>query len=157
MKRTPALAAGAAALVAAGLLAVPAGAAGRPRIDLDGFGTFTAVEGAVTVAGTATGDPFDGSYTGALAPLDGTFPDPGACEPATASVRFEGARERLLELTADGTVCGQHLQPPFVVTQVFTGRFTVEATSQRRFARTDGFLGVRLATDGRAGVEAIDT
>jgi hypothetical protein len=157
MNRTRLLSAGTAGLIAIGLAVAPAGAAGRPRIDLDGAGTFTSRDDGVALVGTATGDPFDGSYAGTLTPLDGTFPGPGSCEPATVEVRYDGPRAHFLELAAQGAVCGQHVQPPFVVTQVFTGRFAVAATSQRRVARTDGFLDVRLAEDGRASVDAVDT
>ena len=132
--------------------------AASSKVDTDGFGTYV-VDGNGTAAltGTATGAPFDGTYTATLAAADGTLPDPGVCEPATATMRLDGTRGRYLELTSTDEVCGQWLQPPYVVTHVFTGRYTVTASSSRRLTGTDGFFEVRLATEGRAGVFAIDT
>ena len=54
-------------------------------------------------------------------------------------------------------MCGVFVQEPFVVTHVFTGRYDVAATSERKLRGADGFLEVRLANDGRASVFAIDT
>ena len=136
----------------------PAGAAGRPRVDFTGQGSYLmAGDGSAAVAGTATGKPFDGSYTGTVAADDGSLADPGECEPATATLRLENPRGRYLELTSAGTVCGQEVQPPFVVTHVFTGTYEVTASSRKKLVGTDGFLEVRLANDGRAAVFAIDT
>ncbi|HEX2063970.1 MAG TPA: hypothetical protein VHE80_06080 [Acidimicrobiales bacterium] len=147
-------------LVLAGVLATvaPASAAGKPKVDFDGHGTYTmAGDGSAGLTGTGTGEPFDGSYVAALAASDGTLPDPGSCEAATATVTLQGPRGRFLELAATGDVCGRHLQSPYVVTQLFTGRYEVVSAWQKRFLGSDGFLEVYLATDGRAGVVAIDT
>jgi len=139
-------------------LASPAGAATRYKVDVHGLGTYTSTATGVTPTGTATGEPFDGAFTATLGANDGSLPEPGVCEPATATLRLEGSRDRFLELAATGNVCGTWVQPPTsVVTQVFTGRYAVTASSQRRLVGTDGFYEVRLADDGRASVFAIDT
>ena len=136
----------------------PASAAGKPKVDFDGHGTYSmAGDGSAVLGGAATGEPFDGTYTATLSASDGTLPDAGACEEGTATVRLDGSRGRFLELVAAGDVCGKHLQPPYVVTHLFTGRYDVDSSWQKRFLGTDGFLEVYLATEGRAGVLAIDT
>jgi hypothetical protein len=147
-------------LVLAAVLATmaPASAAGKPKVDVDGHGTYTlAGDGSAVLAGAATGEPFDGTYTATLAASDGTLPEPGVCEEGTATVRLDGPRGRFLELVAAGDVCGKHLQPPYVVTHQFTGRYDVASAWQKRFLGTDGFLDISLFTEGRAGVFAIDT
>lgn len=136
----------------------PASAAGKPKVDFDGHGTYTtAVDGSAVLAGSGTGEPFDGTYTATLAAVDGTLPDPGACEAGTATLAVEGRRGRFIELVGTGEVCGKHLQPPYAVTHLFTGRYDVVSAWQKRFLGTDGFLEVGLFTEGRAGVFAIDT
>ena len=139
------------------LLAGPVEAGPRHKVDTHGFGTWTAAAGGAALSGTATGAPFDGAFTAQLTADDGALPEPGVCEPATGTLRLEGSRDRVLELTATGSVCGQWLQPPNVVTQVFTGRYLVTASSQRRLVGTEGFYEIRLAVDGRASAFAIDT
>ena len=149
-----------AVLVVAVVLATvaPASAAGKPRVDFDGHGTYSvASDGSAALAGAGTGDPFDAAYTTTLAASDGTLPDPGTCEPGTATVTLEGSRGRFLELVATGDLCGKHLQPPYVETHRFTGRYDVVSSWQKRFLGSDGFLQVSLFTEGRAGVFAIDT
>ncbi len=54
-------------------------------------------------------------------------------------------------------MCGRHLQPPYVVTHLFTGRYDIVSAWKKRFVDTEGFFEVSLANDGRAGVFAIDT
>lgn len=146
----------AAALVAG--TASGAAAGGRPRVDSPGFGTYT-VDGTGTavIDATATGAPFDGVVTATLAADDGTLPPEGVCEPATATIRLDGSRERFVELTAHDDVCGEYPTETYVVSHDFTGRYLVTDSSQRRLQGTEGFLSVRLAVDGRASVFAIDT
>jgi hypothetical protein len=147
--------------VAAALALVPvtsADAASKPRVDVDGLGTYSVgQDGAAVLTGPATGVPFSGSYTAVLRADDGTLPAPGECEPGSASLRIDGSRGRYLELSSSDEVCGVFVQEPFVVTHVFTGRYDVAATSERKLRGGDGFLEVRLANDGRASVFAIDT
>lgn len=138
--------------------AAPAFAEPKPVVDVRGQGTFVLdALGAAVITGPATGKPFDGTYTARLAAADGTLPAPGECEPGTATLRVDDPRDRSYALTSSDDICGEFLQPPFVVTHVFTGRYDVAASTKRRLLGTDGFLEVRLATDGRASVFAIDT
>jgi hypothetical protein len=154
-----------AALMTTGLAAVlalapmtSAQAATKYKVDFDGQGTYTVgADGSAVVTGRATGTPFDGRYRAVLRADDGTLPDPGQCEPGSATVRLDGTRGRYLELSSDDEICGQYLQPLYVVTHLFTGRYDVTMTSERRLRGGDGFLEIRLATEGRAGVFAIDT
>ena len=152
------VAAGALVAAAVATLSAPASAEPKPRIDAGGPGTYTlAADGSAVITGTATGTPFEGPYTATLAAADGTLPAPGECEPATVTARLDGPGGRYVELQSTDEVCGQHLQPPYVVTQVFTGRYTITASSKRNLIGTDGFVEARLATDGRAFMFAIDT
>jgi hypothetical protein len=147
-----------AVLVATLLTAVTPASADKSKVNFNGLGTYEIrSDGSAALAGSATGEPFDGRYEATLVPADGTLPEPGACEPATAMLRLEGVRDRFLELSSHGTVCGQYLQAPFVVTQVFTGRYAITAASRRPLVGTDGFVELRLTVDGRASAFAIDT
>jgi hypothetical protein len=154
-----------AALVTTGLASVlvlapvtSAQAAPKYQVDFSGQATYTVrADGSALVTGTATGAPFDGRFTAVLRADDATLPEPGQCEPGSATVRLEGSRGRYLELSSSDDVCGVHVQPPYVVTHLFTGRYDVTQTSERRLRGDDGFVEVRLANDGRASVFAIDT
>lgn len=138
--------------------AAPAGASLRPRIDVGGPGTYALDQsGVAEIGGTSTGRPFDVPYTARLAADDGTLPAPGECEPATVTVLIDGPRRRHVELESAGTVCGQRPQPPYVVTQVYTGLYEVKEAMPRRLQGTDGFVELRLASEGRANLIAIDT
>jgi hypothetical protein len=154
-----------AALVTTGLAAAlalapvtSAHAAPKPQVNFSGLGTHTVTsEGNAIADGTATGIPFNGSFHAALQPLDGTLPDPGVCEDGHASIRIDGARGKYAVLIGNGRICGQYLQPPFVVTQVFTGRYDVASTSERKLRGGDGWFEIRLTNDGRAAVTAFDS
>jgi hypothetical protein len=147
------------ALLAAGT-AIPAQAAAKPRIDLRGadVGSFVVDEaGAARLTGQVTGTPFDGTYVAVLAADDGTLPDPGNCEPATATLEVTGTKHRFLHLAASGEVCGAWPDATYVVTHDFVGRYDVTDSSVRKTRGTDGWISLVLATEGRANVEAIDT
>jgi hypothetical protein len=144
------------AAAAIGLTAAIANAAG-PAIDLDGMGTYVVEDdGSVTVRGSITGQPVAGPFVGTLAADDGSLPEPGDCEPATATLRAEGVKRRFVELTADGDVCGQWTDETYRATHVFTGRYVLTASFPRKRS-IDGFYEIRLADNGVAGVRAIDT
>jgi hypothetical protein len=113
-------------------------------------------EGAL-LAGEVTGKPFDGPYTATLAGDDGSLPVPGECEPATATLSVTGPRGKYLDLAATGQVCGRWTDAVSIVTHRFTGRYEVVATSERKLRGGDGWIGVLLATEGRANVEAFDS
>lgn len=147
------------ALLAA-VTALPAEAAPPPRIDLrgDGIGSFVIDDaGSARLTGHVTGTPFDGTYTAVLAADDGTLPEPGACEPATAAVDVSGAKHLHLQLAASGEVCGTWPDATYVVTHDFVGRYEVTDGSVRKTRGTDGWISLVLATEGRANIEAIDT
>ncbi len=138
--------------------ASPAGAAGRHRVDLTGFGMYTIdVEGTATATGTASGEPFDGTFVATLSATDGSLPDPGVCEFATVTLRLNGEKGRLIQLASADQACGKWVDVTYVVTQVFTGRYLVTDSSRRQLAGTEGFYEIRLTVDGRASVFAIDT
>jgi hypothetical protein len=148
--------------VAAAIALLPAtvDAAGpRYKIDFTGDGTYTlAADGSAVVTAHVNGRPFAGASTTVLAANDGSLPAPGACEPATVTVSVAGDGRDYMELTATGDVCGQFVQPPYIATHVFTGRYTVVDASKRNLVGTDGFLEVRLAeSTAQAAVAGIDT
>ena len=147
------------ALLAA-VTAVPAEAAPRPLIDLRGadVGSFVVDDaGAARLTGRVTGRPFDGTYTAVLTADDASLPEPGRCEPATATLKVTGPKKRYLRLAATGEVCGTWPDATYVVTHQFVGRYQVTHSSARRLRGTDGWISQILATEGRANVEAIDT
>lgn len=151
-----------AVLICGALLAAtaPADAAPPPRIDLRGAGLGSFVidaAGTAQLIGEVTGTPFDGTYAAALAADDGSLPEPGACEPATATLDVTGPRNRYLRLAATGEVCGTWPDATYVVTHRFVGRYRVTDSSARRLRGTDGWMSQTLATEARANVEAIDT
>ena len=78
----------------------PRGGRSPPRIDLRGadVGSFVVDDaGAARLTGQVTGIPFDGTYTAVLAADDGSLPEPGVCEPATATLDVTGPKHRYLE------------------------------------------------------------
>ena len=140
--------------------AVPAEGAPPPRVDLrgDDVGSFVVDDaGAALLTGHVTGTPFDGTYTAVLAAADGSLPEIGVCEPATATVDVTGPKGQYLRLAATGEVCGAWPDATYVVTHNFAGRYQVTDSSVRKAQRTDGWISLILATEGRANLEAIDT
>jgi hypothetical protein len=146
------------ATVTALSVAAPAQAAGRPKIDESSTtATFDLVGGAAVVTGEMDGRPFAGSSSSTLTADDGTLPEPGACEPATVSFHLDGPGRRSLTTEAVGETCGEFVQLPFIVVQVFTGRYEVTDGHPQGLTGTDGFLEVRLGDDGSASTFLIDT
>ena len=140
--------------------AAQASAARPPQVDLRGatLGSYAVDDaGTARLAGSLTGKPFDGSYTATLAAADGSLPEAGTCEPATATLHLTGTRSRHLDLTATGEVCGEWPSPTYVVTHDFTGTYVVDGASAKRLRGTDGWIGIVLATEGRANVEVFDS
>lgn len=142
------------------LTAGPALAARPPVVDLRGAGVGSYTldsDGSARLSGAVTGAPFDGAYTATLTSADGSLPEPGDCEPATAAVDVAGPKGRTLHLAAEGEVCGTWVDATYVVTHRFVGRYVVTDASARRLRGTDGWITVILATEGRANLEAVDT
>jgi hypothetical protein len=140
--------------------AAPATAARPPAVDLrgDGLGSYTLDDaGTALLSGAVAGKPFDGAYTARLASSDGSLPDPGTCEPATATLRVTARRHRFLELAATGEVCGMWTDTTYTVTHSFVGSYVVTGASTRRLRCSDGWISIILTTEGGANVEAIDT
>jgi hypothetical protein len=151
----------AASTVAVLAVAAPADAAQRPprpKVELStSTGTFSELAGGALVSAQMDGRPFGGEATAVLLADDGSPPAPGVCEPATVSFGLDGRARRFVSAVATGEVCGQFVQPPFIATQVFTGRYEVGDSSRRAIVGTDGFLEVRLGDDGSASLFLIDT
>jgi hypothetical protein len=148
----------AASAVAVLAVAAPVDAARRPKVELSTeTGSFFALGGGALVEADMDGRPFDGAATAVLLADDGSLPAPGACEAATVSFGLDGRARRFISAVATGEVCGQFVQPPFIATQVFTGRYEVTDSSRRPLVGADGFLEVRLGEDGSASLFLIDT
>jgi hypothetical protein len=147
------------AALALSTAASPAVAAPKPLVDLRGadVGTYSLdAAGAAQLAGSVTGDPFDGTYVATLAADDGSMPAPGSCEPATGTLEVTSPR-RTLRLDAVGEVCGEYADATYVVTHRFVGSYVVTDATHRRLRGTDGWISLILATEGRANVEAFDS
>lgn len=147
------------AALAVPALASPAVAAPKPLVDLRGadVGTYSLdATGTAHLAGSVTGDPFDGTYVATLAADDGSLPAPGTCEPATGTLDVTSPK-RTLSLEAIGEVCGVFTDATYVVTHRFVGRYVVTDATSRRLRGTDGWISLVLATEGRANVEAFDS
>ena len=159
MNRTTRLTALAVAALALPAIAGPAVAAPKPLVDLRGADVGTYVldaTGAAQLAGSVTGDPFDGTYVATLAADDGSLPAPGTCEPATGALDVNSSK-RTLHLDAVGEVCGEFADATYVVTHRFVGHYVVADATSRRLRGSDGWISLVLATEGRANVEAFDS
>lgn len=156
--RSRLLAAGLLAGVATLAVAAPADAGRRPTIDISTTtATFEVVGGAAVVTGQMEGRPFGGTSTATLVADDGTLPQPGDCESATVAFQLDGPGRRFIAADAVGQVCGEFVQPPFIATHSFTGRYVVSDSRRGGLTGTDGFLEVRLGEDGSASTFLIDT
>ena len=93
-----------------------------------------------------------GDLAANIHPDDRTMPAAGECETALAFVFVEGTRGADTWLSSAGQVCGLWLDAPNVVTHVFTGVATFEESDVRRLEGQEGFLEIRLAVGGGAGV-----
>jgi hypothetical protein len=150
----------AASTVAVLAVAAPADAAraARPKVELSTTtGSFFALAGGALLSAQVEGRPFAGEATATLLADDGSPPEPGRCEPATVSFGLDGPARRFISAVATGELCGEDVQPPYIVTHVFTGRYEVTDSSRRVIVGSDGFLEVRLGEDGSASLFLIDT
>jgi hypothetical protein len=137
----------------------PALAGPKPRVQLSSRGGELALgqDGSATVSGWVEGTPFDGQYAAVLTADDGSLPEPGEAEPATATVTVVGPRGQQLVLTGSGTVTGEWVGPNAALTHLFTGRYTADSTVHR-VDGTDGWYSVGVAATMSLGyVEAFDS
>ena len=137
MNRITRLTALAVAALAVPAIASPAVAAPKPLVDLRGadVGTYSLdAAGTAQLAGSVTGDPFDGTYVATLAADDGSLPAPGSCEPATGTLDVTSPK-RTLRLDAVGEVCGEYVDATYVVTHRFVGSYVVTDATHRQSAR----------------------
>jgi hypothetical protein len=159
MRKTGALAVVVLATALGAATSTPALAAPKPRVALSSQGGELALgqDGSATVSGAVEGTPFDGRYTAVLTADDGTLPEPGDAEPATATVTVVGPRGQQLVLTGAGTVTGEWVGPNAALTHKFTGRYTADSTVHR-VDGTDGWYSVGVAATMSLGyVEAFDS
>lgn len=132
---------------------------GRPQVDLAGTGTYEMDQFDIFArgVGSVTGTPFDGTATFLLKPDDGTWPKPGECEQGTAGFAVTGKKRQYIWGISIGEVCGQFLQEPTsVTTQVFTAEYSI-VDAPKRVRDTEGWIEIRLATDGRMSITLFDS
>jgi hypothetical protein len=60
-------------------------------------------------------------------------------------------------LAGEAEICGQYPDGTNVVTHVFSSTYDVVSTSVRKLRGGDGWMEIRLTTDGRAAVSAFDS
>jgi hypothetical protein len=159
MRKTGALAIVVLATALGAATSTPALAGPKPRVAISSQGGELALgqDGSATVSGLVQGAPFDGQYTAVLAAVDGSLPEPGDAEPATATVTVVGPRGQQLVLTGAGTVTGEWVGPNAALTHRFTGRYTADSTVHRADG-TDGWYSVGVAATMSTGyVEAFDS
>jgi hypothetical protein len=159
MRKTRALAVVILATAIGAVTSTPALAGPKPRVQLGSQGGELTLgqDGSATVSGPVDGNPFDGQYTAVLTANDGSLPEPGDSEPATATVTVVGPRGQQLVLTGSGTVTGQWVGPNAALTHLFTGRYTADSTVHR-VDGTDGWYSVGVAATMSLGYfEAFDS
>lgn len=159
MRKTGALAAVVLATALGAATSTPALAGAKPRVELGSSSGELALgqDGSATVSGRVEGTPFDGQYTAVLTADDGSLPEPGGSEPATATVTIVGPRGQQLVLTGSGTVTGEFVGPSTSLTHKFTGRYTAHSTLHR-VDGTDGWYAVGVAATTSLGyVDAFDS
>jgi hypothetical protein len=159
MRTTGALAVVVLAAALGAATSTPALAGPKPRVNLSSQGGQLALgqDGSATVSGPVAGAPFDGQYTAVLTADDGSLPEPGGTEPATATVTIIGLRGQQVVLTGSGEVTGESVGPNASLTHKFTGRYTADS-SVRRVDGTDGWYSVGVAATMSLGYfEAFDS
>ncbi len=147
------------ATIASIAAAGPASAArNRPVIEMGSTtATFTVVDGAAAVSGQMDGRPYSGAYTATLTAADGSLPEPGECEPASATFHLDSRVGRFLDVAATGDVCGEFVQLPYITTHAFVGRYDVTGSTKQNVLGTDGWFEIRLGDDGSASTFLVDT
>lgn len=130
----------------------PASATGHAPLALSGTGTHLPPEWGLTrIAADVDSRTLDGTFTAGLR-ID-TMPAPGECEPAWMDFAVHDGRH-WFDFVSLGEVCGHSVQAPTsLVSAVYTGDFDLYDSSRPGFTDTQGWVSVRLATDGVASVE----
>ena len=143
--------------VASTAVSATAGAIPPPKVELTGTGSYTSDPWITAVRSDVGGRPFDGRFTGGLR-ID-AMPAPGECTDAHmlfGVTRADGHHE--LGFISSGEICGHHVQEGIsVISAVYTGDFDLYEGSRRDLIDTQGFVEVRFAVDGRAGVTIVDS
>jgi len=127
-----------------------------PSVELVGAGDYATDEWGLTgVHAQVSGRPFNGSFSGGLL-IDGRqFPEPGACHAADILFIVEQGR-RWLDFITWGEICGVEGGGP--VEYVYTGDYDLyDASAHRNLVNTQGWMEVRLLTDGGAAVTVVDS
>ena len=143
----------AALLVAASMsAAAPASATGNAPLAVAGVGSHEPPEWGLTrVRAEVEGRQLDGTLTAGLR-MD-AVPAPGECVAAWANFAIQDG-PRSFSFVSLGEVCGQSVQEPTSsVFAVYTGDFDLYEATGRGWTDTQGWVSIRLATEGRAGVE----
>jgi len=131
------------ALLAAAITSTTQPASAGSKISVAGLGTSTAnAYGGYDYAGSASGSPFSGDFTGTASAADRALPAVGECEAGQANLRLQDSGGQHYDLSSTGQVCAYLL--PLGVMQQFTGRWSVVATDMRRLIRRDGIMDIRL-------------
>jgi hypothetical protein len=132
--------------------AVPASATGNAPLAVAGTGSHEPPEWGLTrVRADVEGRQLDGTFTAGLR-MD-AVPAPGECVDAWANFAIQDG-PRWFSFVSLGQVCGQSVQEPTSsVFAVYTGDFDLYEASGRGWIDTQGWVSIRLATEGRAGVE----
>jgi hypothetical protein len=151
-KRLIPLVAAAAIAVATLAGAVPASATGNAPVAVSGTGFHEPPQWGLTrVQAEVAGRQLDGIFTAGLR-MD-AVPAPGECVEAWANFAIRDG-QHWFDFVSLGEVCGQSVQEPTSsVFAVYTADFDLYDASRRGWTDTQGWVSIRLATDGRASVE----
>jgi hypothetical protein len=123
-------------------------AAGNHRIDLTAAATVTDEGWRLTLAGTATGRPFDSALYGAVRPSTGGWPSAGACVSGDAGFALVGPGDKRVSIVTVGEVCRRGDDTAYV----FSGDFDTWDSKPRGLDDTQGTYSVVVTDDGQATV-----
>jgi len=138
-------------------LAAPAAAGGNGATDVftvGGGGIYTVADdgsvvldqGQALVTDRRVREMLDATLSVVLATDDGTFPEPDACEPASATFVVEGQRDVAMTLEGTGTYCARrHPVFPTFVERRFEGRYVVTDAKRPMLRGDEGTFSVTLS------------
>jgi hypothetical protein len=142
-------------IVAAAGISVPPATAATPRVQLSGLGSYaTPTDGTAEYRAEIFGRPVSGPSTGRVDLSSSSFPAPGECTPATATVVVVDRKGKNIGLRATGDVCGSLL--PLGVIERFLGRYVVTSATQRGLVGDVGHLDLRLL-NGEVSIYAVQS